>query len=229
MYFWHVLTRLGEAQILLPLALLAGLAAMRLAPTRPRAVRWLVPLLVAAVVTTISKVAFIGWGIGQRAFDFTGVSGHAMFAAAVYPVLFDAMQGGAPHRARRLAVVCGCALALLIGISRVMVGAHSASEVIAGLLLGGAVSAMVLAQPRRAPLAVGTLPGIAAALWLVLMPLHAPAARTHATVMQFASLLSGHTKPHTRAEMLRGPTRTHCRCNTTALAPSHDTAGPWRR
>lgn len=86
MHFWHVLTRLGEAQILLPLALLAGLALMRTAQARPQAVRWLSLLLAAAFVTTLSKVAFIGWGIGWRAFDFTGVSGHAMFAAAVYPV-----------------------------------------------------------------------------------------------------------------------------------------------
>lgn len=226
---WHAVTRLGEAQILLPLALLAGLAAMRLATTRPRAIRWLVLLLVAAGMTTISKVAFIGWGIGWRAFDFTGISGHAMFAAAVYPVLFDATQNGARHRQRRLAVVCGCALALLIGISRVMVGAHSVPEVVAGLLLGGKVSAKVLVRPNRLSLAVAPVAGIAVAMWLVLMPLHAPAPRTQATVTRLALWLSGHAKPHTRSDLLRGPAGVNCRCNTRALAPSRDTAMRWTR
>ena len=41
--------------------------------------------------TTASKVAFIGWGLGLSALDFTGISGHAMIASAVYPLLLGTL------------------------------------------------------------------------------------------------------------------------------------------
>ena len=85
--FWHLLTRLGEMQILLPAALLAMLAMFRRPEARPLAGWWGVFLMTAALITTASKVAFMGWGLGSAELDFTGISGHAMFAAAVYPLL----------------------------------------------------------------------------------------------------------------------------------------------
>ena len=42
---WHLLTRLGEAEILLPVAALTALALLRKPATRPLALRWV--LLVA--------------------------------------------------------------------------------------------------------------------------------------------------------------------------------------
>jgi len=203
MHFWHLITRLGEAEILLPLVLLVTLALLRRAETRPIALRWVLLLALAVALTTASKLAFIGWGIGSAALDFTGVSGHAMFAAAVYPLLLDALAGQAPRWAGRLAVAFGCMLALLVGISRIVVGAHSASEVVAGLLLGAAVSALVLAGGRLQPPRIGPLWPAAAALWLAFMPLQAPASRTHAAVTRVALALSGHAKPWTRHDLRR--------------------------
>jgi hypothetical protein len=78
---------LGEVQLLLPAALLTCLALLNLQDTRLLAVRWLQALSVAAGLTLASKMAFIGWGLGSAAFNFTGISGHAMFASAVYPFL----------------------------------------------------------------------------------------------------------------------------------------------
>ena len=40
----------------------------------------------AALITTVTKVAFIGYEVGYAPLDYTGISGHAMFAAAVLPV-----------------------------------------------------------------------------------------------------------------------------------------------
>ena len=96
--FWLAVTRLGEAQILLP-AFVAGalwLAFARPAGARGRAAqgaaqahdhparhsawRWIVAMVVVAGITTISKVAFLGYGYGIAALDFTGFSGHSMFA-----------------------------------------------------------------------------------------------------------------------------------------------------
>jgi membrane-associated phospholipid phosphatase len=203
MPFWHLLTRLGEAQILLPAALLAALSLLPRTRARPMAATWMALLGLAVFVTAASKVAFIGWGLGWRELDFTGISGHAMFAAAVYPFLLATLAGAQALPWRRLAFLAGWALALLIGVSRVMVHAHSASEVAAGLLLGGAVSAAASVLERLPRHRVGALLPATVALWLAWMPLHAPASTTHPLLTRLALQLSGHSRPYTRSDMLR--------------------------
>src|SRR5882757_5482635 len=170
LHFWHLLTRLGEAQIQLPAALLAALVMLRHPDARPLAVWWMALLGVAALVTTASKVAFIGWGIGWPELNFTGISGHAMFASAVYPLLLGTLASNAPSWGRHLAIVAGYALAILIAGSRVVVGAHSVSEVLAGLLVGGTVSVAALAWARLPRALIGPVIPAAVALWLTLMP-----------------------------------------------------------
>lgn len=60
--YWHLVTWLGEVQLLLPAALWACLALLHQPGTRLFAVRWLQAIGVAALVTTGFKIAFIGWG-----------------------------------------------------------------------------------------------------------------------------------------------------------------------
>ena len=187
------------------------LALLRDPPGRRLAAWWIGLGSAAVLATTASKVAFIGWGIGSVALDFTGVSGHAMFAAAIYPLLFGAL---APSLTRLLpsarpaaaasvwvAVGSGSALALVIGISRVVVHAHSASEVIAGLALGGSVCAVALwrSQPPRRPL-TPWLPALTVA-WLALTPTVASASQTHPLVTRLALALAGHDRPYTREQL----------------------------
>ncbi len=163
-------------------------------------------LAVAALVTTASKVAFIGWGIGWPELNFTGISGHAMFASfasAVYPLLLGTLASNAPRWGQHLAVVAGYALALLIADSRVVVGAHSVSEVLVGLLVGGAVSVAALASSRLPRALNGPVIPAVVALWLTLMPVHAAASRTHSVVTRVSLLISGRQTPYTRSAMLR--------------------------
>ena len=148
--FWLAVTRLGEAQILLP-AFLAGAfwlafarpagAYGRLAqgnphahdhPARRSAWRWVAGITATTLVTTASKVAFLGFGIGIAALDFTGFSGHSMYSWAILPVLGAIVAG-------RCGVAAGVVLAVLITWSRVRLGAHSWSEAISGMALGAAV------------------------------------------------------------------------------------------
>lgn len=201
--FWHLLTRLGEMQILLPAAALALLTLFWRPDARRLAWFWVIFLLGSTLVTTASKIAFIGWGIGIPAIDFTGFSGHAMFAAAVYPLLFSTLASHAPPKAQRLALAGGFALALLVGISRIEVGAHSWSEVIAGLLLGGAVSVAALAQASLPRAAIGRMVPVLVAVWLLIMPMHAPQTQSHSLVTRLSLTLSGKIAPHTRHDMLR--------------------------
>jgi membrane-associated phospholipid phosphatase len=199
--FWHAVARLGEAQILLPaLVAVSAWLAWRSAAARTAA-WWLGLTALAAFVTTATKVAFIGWGMGYAPLDFTGISGHAMFAAAVLPLLAHAALAAAGPGWRRPVLGFAYALAALIAASRLATGVHSVSEVVLGYALGATASVLALglgASPRtRAPrlLVTGLL------VWMVATPAGAPPSRTHGWVTALALSLSGRPQPYTR-EML---------------------------
>ena len=206
---WHLLTRLGEAQVLLPATLLAVVMLWRRPDARSLAAWWMALLGAAAGLAVASKIAFIGWGIGWAEFDFTGMSGHAVFSAAIFPLLMGVLASNAPRAFRYLAVAAGCVLALLIGLSRLVLGAHSVSEVLIGWLVGGAATAAVLALARLPGDATDPLVVIVAALWLIFMPVHAPNSRTQALLTRVSLMLSGHKTPYTRRMMQRELQRLH--------------------
>lgn len=160
-------------------------------------------MAVAAFVTTLSKIAFLGWGIGNATLDFTGVSGHAMFAAAIYPLLLGAVFAQQPIGWQRVAVGIGAALALLVAVSRVMVGAHSVSEVLAGMVVGGSVSAWALGRGHLPRVRVPVLLPLALAAWLAVTPAHAPPSQTHGWVIQLSLSLSGRDRAFTRRDLQR--------------------------
>jgi membrane-associated phospholipid phosphatase len=199
--FWPAVTRLGEAQILLPAALLTMAALVLRRPSRPLALGWLALLAIAVALTTASKIAFIGWGIGSPALDFTGISGHAMFAAAVYPLLLGAVLPRHARTGEWPGVALGGMIALAVGISRVMVDAHSVSEVLAGLLLGGGVSALAMTRAPVLQARIGPWAPALVGLWLAFTPAYAPASQSHEFVTRLALALAGHDAPHTREHL----------------------------
>ena len=204
---WSIVTRLGEAQVLLPAALaVAAWLALRARAGRMAAV-WLGLLGLAMFVTTATKVAFIGWGVGSAALNFTGVSGHSMFATAIYPLVFRGMVSDMSERAQRRAIVAGYGLALVVAASRVMVQAHSVSEAAAGLALGGAASALALwcAEVPSAPAPRFLAAGFVA--WILISQTGTQPLPTHSLVTRLALQLSGHTTPYTRQDLRRGAER----------------------
>jgi membrane-associated phospholipid phosphatase len=203
-HFWHLVTRLGEAQLVLPLALWVAASLARDPQARPRAWRWIALVAVAALITAASKVAFIGWGIGSAALNFTGISGHAMFAAAVYPPAMVAIAAGASARTRGAAVVAGCVLALLVGVSRVVLQTHSVSEIVAGWLVGGLVSLRVIGGGIAVPAALNAAVLAGAAFWVIVMPATARSFDSHSLITRLALHLSGHQQPFTRRALLNG-------------------------
>lgn len=229
--FWPWLTRLGEAQLLLPLALLTAVWVWRTAggcrAQNALLRRWLLGLALATALTTASKLAFLGWGLGWARWDFTGFSGHAMFAAAVLPVLAWVALGAAgagaglrrgsdersgsghppPLRpsAAALSWSLGLLLAGLVAYSRVKVGAHSVSEIWAGFLLGAAASGLALGSAWLRPLRrrlPASLPLLALAV-LLFLPAWAPKSRSHDWVIRWALQLSGREQPFDRAQLRR--------------------------
>ena len=200
---WALTTRLGEAQILLPAMAAAVLWLAWARPTRPLAAAWTAGAAAAVGLTTASKVAFIGWAVGVAAIDFTGFSGHSMSAALVLPVLARLAASRTPRPWPRCAIALGYALAATVAVSRVMVGAHSVSEVVTGFALGAAASAVAL----RATQAPAQLPPrwlfAALALWLIALPVGGPPSNTHGMVTALALRLSGNAVPYTRQDMHR--------------------------
>jgi membrane-associated phospholipid phosphatase len=215
--FWFAVTRLGESEILLP-AFLAGALWMAFArpagalgriaggvahahdhPARLAAWRWISGLFTTTWLTLATKVAFLGFGIGSAALDFTGFSGHSMYSAAILPVLGAVVAG-------RRGAVAGGLLALVVTVSRVQVGAHSWSEAVTGLALGGAVAWWTLDAYLAHPGAVRApwwLPVLLAA-WLTVLPWRGPPSQTHGVVVAIALKVSGHDRPYTRFELLAG-------------------------
>lgn len=200
---WHLITRMGEAEILLPVAVLSALALCLRPDKRRLALAWMLLIITAALITTASKVAFIGWGIGWAAINFTGVSGHAMFATAIYPLLMLTLVGGEARARQRFALALGFALAVLVGVSRVEVGAHAWSEVLAGWLLGGAATLMVLAVAGSGGIVLRPIVPIIFLAWMSITPGHMQASQTHSLVTRLALKLSGHVQPYTRSDLLR--------------------------
>ena len=203
--YW--ITRFGEMGIVLPLAAALSIWMLLSARSLRPLLAWLLPFGLAIFITSLSKIAFIGWGLGIAALDFTGFSGHSMFAAGVYPVLAYtlAAQWTRTRSIHRLAMLGGYALAALIAWSRIEIQVHSLSEVIAGFALGAASSAWAIAQmgpvaarppPLRLRWAVLGLVG-----WLSVMPLQAAPSRSHDMVTRLALELADHERPFRRADL----------------------------
>lgn len=215
--FWYWITRFGELGIVLPLALAVGLWLLIAARSTRSALAWLVPLGGAIGLTTASKIAFIGFGVGVPSINFTGFSGHAMFAGATYPVLAFALtnrwRDPSAHRHQAtwltwFAVACGYLLAALIAWSRVMIRVHSYSEVFLGLGLGVVASGAALWWLRSTPSRLrARWVGVGVLGWLAVMPLQAAPSRSHDLVTRIALAFSDRDRPYTRADMLRGSLR----------------------
>ena len=140
---WHWFIAPGSALYLIPLVLLAGTAAViRSRQALPPVMVWWIAVAAACTLSAASKIAFYGWGTGVRAWDLTCFSGHTVMAFAVWPVTLMLSMPVARPALRTAGLIAGVLLAALIGYSRIPLGAHPLSEVLAGVALGG-VSALV--------------------------------------------------------------------------------------
>lgn len=142
---WEIVSAAGELVVTCTLA--GGIAAALAARRAWRRLHcWCLLFGAAMALVVASKLAFLGWGLGVPALHFTGISGHAARAAAVFPALAWVLMQ--PGSRRRAAVAAAALLALLVGVARVQVQAHSASEVLAGCLLGWSAAAAFIWQAR---------------------------------------------------------------------------------
>ena len=143
----RVLTHLGATDVALPLVLLVAVLLYR-AGDRPAMVALSGAYAATqAIVTLVKVVVERARPDSAEALSHAGgyafPSGHSATAVVVYGALalIAARHGGA--RARAAAIAGAVGLAVLVGITRVYLGVHFPSDVLAGWLLGGAVLAVV--------------------------------------------------------------------------------------
>lgn len=139
MSFWEALTAMGDANMTLPAALVVAVLLVKSDTTR-LAWQWGGLFVATLVVVVVTKLAFLGWGAGIAAINFTGISGHSSRAMTVWPVLVFVLAWTAHGVIRRTAIALGFVLAALICMSRVMLTAHSVSEALVGFAIGFASS-----------------------------------------------------------------------------------------
>lgn len=194
---WITITNFGGAAVTVPAA--AALTLWLLCARAWRmALTWVALFGVASLVVAASKVMFLGWGLGVRELDFTGVSGHTMLAATVYPVIIWLLLRRLTWPWRVLGMAAVTVASVAVGASRVALSAHSISESVAGCAVGFAVCAAFAWFTRHdeAP-NLKTLP-MAASLFVLVMWLHGERVPTQRWITHIALTLSGREQPFRR-------------------------------
>lgn len=197
MISWLEITRFGDLVVTAPAAVAITVWLMMGRAWR-LAIGWCVLFLGGMALVVATKIAFVGWGFGIRALDFTGISGHAMRATAVYPVLFYLALLRAAPPARSVGAVLGLGTAIVIGISRVAVHAHSISEVVAGCVLGGLIGLVFMRRAASLKAPPVSRWALAAGLLAVVAASYLKTVHTEGWIEDMALALSGHDQPFTR-------------------------------
>lgn len=132
---------LGSMKVYLALALIVAVC-LRLAKYRRQASLLFLGVTGAAVLNTLLKVHFrrlrpdVPWALAHE-HSFSFPSGHSTAAFALYGMLTYLLIDYASNLFARLALfLAAIALVLGIGMSRIYLGAHFPSDVVAGYLVG---------------------------------------------------------------------------------------------
>ena len=199
---WEVIARWGQVEWVAP-AVVAMAIGYVLVDRDRLATTLVAGFVVAALATACTKVAFMAWGVGSQTLDFTGISGHAMCAATIFPLIGASLSWRAEHRATP-AIAAGVALAIAIGLSRLQTQDHSASEVLAGLALGAAVAWAAWKRGGPAPRFLSPVLVAVAMLLVAASPAGAePLPRAHSVLSRIALAISGRAAVYTRTDLHR--------------------------
>jgi membrane-associated phospholipid phosphatase len=201
---WIFITHLGNSVLLLSTALLIALWLLR-ARASEMSFSWLVILGIAALLVLFTKLAFLGWGLGIESIDFTGISGHAMLSSAVFPVLAAMLTLKTSPVLTKASIGAGFLVAVVVGISRLVLNSHSPSEVILGWVVGCSVALPTLyllhrmTEGSRARLSPWPIVMGFTALLAITAPRDGrPGPETHPLIVKMALWASGRSEPFHR-------------------------------
>jgi hypothetical protein len=145
--FKGVISDAGDAGMLLPVA---AVSVAMLWILHARRAAWLLlgSVLLAALTIAALKVFFLSCGSRWQP-GLISPSGHACVSAVVYGTLGTIMAAGRPAPVRAAIAVAVALLVGAIAVSRVMLGVHSTTEVLVGLLVGVAAHMYFSVGSRR--------------------------------------------------------------------------------
>jgi membrane-associated phospholipid phosphatase len=200
----HILTYFGDSMLLIPTAVIMAILITWKNSDRRAVWYWALAFCAAGAIVSLSKIAFLGYGIGSARFNFTGFSGHSAMSATLWPVMLWLLSGRLKPARRTCAVVVGYLIPLMVGASRLVLNYHSTSEVVAGLILGFTLSTAFLVSQRRSELQGFSATQLCIALLLPLLLMsHGRLATTQQFLQRFSVQLSGIDHAWTRAELLK--------------------------
>ena len=193
---------LGSSLFLIPVGLcVAGW--MWIGHARRMAAVWTIAFGASLGIVAASKIAYIGWGFEIEALAFQGFSGHAMRATAISPVILYLILHDAPRVMRIAGIAAGILFGALMAIAVSVYDTHSASESIAGFLLGAAASLGFIRLARAMPKPVLAPSRVAAvsvsSIALVTGTLTVENDPTYQWLEYAALYLSGNEKPYSHA------------------------------
>ncbi|MEI2263830.1 phosphatase PAP2 family protein [Erwinia sp. CGal63] len=200
----HFLTYFGDSMLLIPTAIvMAGLIGWKNSDRRAVWL-WALAFCTAGAVVSLSKIAFMGFGLGSAHLNFTGFSGHTAMSATLWPVMLWLFSGRLSENGRRFAVAVGYLIPVLVGVSRLLLSYHSVSEVVTGLILGFTLSTAFLVSQRRSRLQGFSSLQLCVALLLPLLLLsHGRLATTQQFLQRLSVQIAGIDHPWTRADLLK--------------------------
>jgi membrane-associated phospholipid phosphatase len=188
---WTRITDLGDAAVMLPAGIVIA-AWLLLSRAWQGALLWLSLFGAGAILVVCTKIAYLGWGMGRQ-LDFTGISGHAMTATSVLAVAGYFVGSKLSRSGAIVATALGYCAGVLVGISRIVVGAHSASEVVAGCALGGLIALMAVTGIRANPKLVVAPLVLAVTLLTLELAVHGEQVPSEQLITKVALYLSGHS------------------------------------
>jgi len=201
---WRSLTWFGDSALLLPAGAAVGFALLFTRGWFMLAFRWALAFGGVGFVVLATKVAFVGWGIGSAAADFTGISGHTALASVFWPAACWMATDSRSRSVRRVCIVFGALLAAAVGYSRLVLDAHSASEVASGLTLGYLASAWFITGASRVIRSAISLAPVALLVTAALVVLlHGRPAPTTPLIERVVVRILGISQPFTRHDLHR--------------------------
>lgn len=200
---WQTLTYFGDSMLLLPCAVVITIFLYFKTQDIITTVRWLVCFMGAGLIVSISKILFLGFFIGSIKWNFTGFSGHTTMSAVFWPIGLWIFSKGYRGLWCKLMLAIGYLLPITIGYSRLVLHAHSPSEVMGGMLLGLTISTLfivsqyhVVFQPVRA---VDFIP---ITLITIFILHYGHPATTQQFLAKVSAQLAGIKQPYSRQQLL---------------------------
>jgi membrane-associated phospholipid phosphatase len=125
----------GDSAVLLPASLFLAFV-LATAGRRQDAVAFSVALAICLATTLIGKLAVHACSAQMSEFDLESPSGHTAFAALFYGCLALIVAAGWPRLRAMVLYAATALLVVLVGVSRVVISAHTAPDVVLGLAIG---------------------------------------------------------------------------------------------